>query len=113
MIKLLTLVGGLATEWFQGKREESKAKQEAKIAAIKSVENWDAIQAQGSQNSWRDEWFVLVLSIPMIGAFIPSLVPYIQTGFTVLDEMPDYYKAFLAAAIASSFGVKALTSWKK
>ena len=113
MIQLLTMVGGLATEWLQGKREESKAKQEAKITAIKSVENWDAIQAQGSHNSWRDEWFVLVLSIPMIGAFIPSLVPYIEEGFRVLDNMPEYYKGFLAAAIAASFGLKSLASWKK
>jgi len=96
MIQLLTMVGGLATEWIQGKREESKAKQEAKITAIKSIENWDAIQAQGSQNSWRDEWFVLVLSIPR-----------------VLDNMPEYYKGFLAAAIAASFGLKSLASWKK
>lgn len=113
MIQLLTMVGGLASEWLQGKRDEAKAKQEAKITAIKSIENWDAIQASNSSTSFKDEWFVFVLSIPMIGAFIPSLVPYIEEGFRVLDTMPEYYKGFLAAAIAASFGLKSLANWKK
>ena len=113
MLQLVTMLGGLATEWIKGKAEEGKAKQEAKIKAITSTENWEALQAQGSQSSWKDEWFVVVLSIPMIGAFIPSLVPYIQEGFAVLDTMPEYYKAFLGAAIAASFGIKTLANWKK
>jgi hypothetical protein len=113
MIQLLTLVGGIASEWLQGKREEAKAKQEAKITAIKSVENWDSIQATNASSSFKDEWFVVILSIPMIGAFIPSLVPYIERGFQVLDTMPDYYKGFLGAAIAASFGLKSLANWKK
>jgi len=27
--------------------------------------------------------------------------------------MPEYYKGFLAAAIAASFGLKGLANWKK
>jgi len=71
------------------------------------------MQAKGSMSSWKDEWFVVILSIPMIGAFIPDLVPYIQRGFEVLETMPDYYKGFLGAAIAASFGIKTLANWKK
>jgi hypothetical protein len=113
MMQILSLLGGIATEFVKGKFEESKAKQEVKIKRIQSEENWDTIQAQGSQSSLKDEWFVFVLSIPMVGAFIPSLVPYIEEGFRVLDGMPEYYKGFLAAAIAASFGLKSLANWKK
>jgi len=113
MIQLITLVGELATTWMQGKAEEAKVKQEVKIKAMQSEENWEKMMAEGSKTSWKDEWFVIVLSIPMIGAFIPSLVPYIQQGFVVLNSMPEYYKGFLAAAIAASFGLKGLSNWKK
>ena len=113
MIQLLQIIGGLATTWMQGKAEEVKVKQEVKIKAMQSEENWEKMMAEGSKTSWKDEWFVIVLSIPMIGAFIPSLVPYIQEGFAVLDTMPEYYKGFLAAAIAASFGIKGLANWKK
>jgi hypothetical protein len=113
MIQLLNVVGELATTWMQGKAQEAKVKQEVKIKAMQSEENWEKMMAEGSKTSWKDEWFVIVLSIPMIGAFIPSLVPYIQQGFIVLDSMPEYYKGFLAAAIAASFGLKGLSNWKK
>ena len=113
MIQLITLVGELATTWMKGKTEEAKVKQEVKIKAMQSEENWEKMMAEGSKTSWKDEWFVIVLSIPMIGAFIPSLVPYIQQGFVVLNSMPEYYKGFLAAAIAASFGLKGLSNWKK
>ena len=55
----------------------------------------------------------VVLSLPLIGAFIPSMVPYVQEGFNVLSTMPDYYKAFLGGAIAASFGIKSMSSWSK
>ena len=113
MLSLLTTLGGLAAQWIEGKTEEAKAKQEVRIKAMQNEENWEKIMAEGSQSSWKDEWFVLVLSIPMILAFVPSAVPYIQEGFRVLDTMPEYYKGFLAAAIAASFGLKSLANWKK
>lgn len=113
MIQLLTMIGGLATSWIQGKADEAKAKQEVKLKAMQQEENWEKIMAEGSQTSWKDEWFTVVLSIPMICAFIPSLVPYISEGFRVLDTMPEYYKGFLAAAIAASFGLKGLATWRK
>jgi hypothetical protein len=49
----------------------------------------------------------------MIGAFVPDMVPYVKEGFVVLNEMPEFYKAFLGAAIAASFGIKSLANWKK
>ena len=70
-------------------------------------------QVRQTENSWKDEWFAVVLSLPLIGAFIPSMVPYVEQGFTVLSTMPDYYKAFLGGAIAASFGIKTLSTWGK
>jgi len=113
MLQILNLVGGLATEWLKGKQIEGQAKQQAKIRQINNDATWETMQAKGSMSSWKDEWFVVILSIPMIGAFIPDLVPYIQRGFEVLETMPDYYKGFLGAAIAASFGIKTLANWKK
>ena len=113
ILQAITALSSIASTWISGKAEEAKAKQEVKLKAIQSEENWEKIQAEGSQSSWKDEWFTVVLSVPLIGAFIPSLVPYIQRGFEVLDSMPEYYKGFLAAAIASSFGIRALANWKK
>ena len=124
MIQLLTPLIGLASSFIQNKAEQGKAKQKAKLVQIESdskikekIANgdlaWEAQQAQNSASSYKDEWFVILLSIPLIGAFIPGMVPYIKEGFIVLESMPDYYRAFLGAAIAASFGIKGLATFKK
>jgi hypothetical protein len=113
IIPIISAIGSIASTWISGKADEAKAKQDVKLKMLQSEENWEKIMAEGSQSSWKDEWFTIVLSIPMIAAFIPDLVPYIQTGFQVLDTMPEYYKGFLAAAIAASFGLKGLANWRK
>jgi len=95
-----------------------RATAEGKIA-MKKVDaevDWEKIWSQQSSTSLKDEWFVGVLSIPLIGAFIPFLTPYIQTGFEVLSTTPDWYKAAIMAAISASFGLRGLskfTGWKK
>jgi len=124
MIGLIGPLVNLASSFIENKAEQGKAKQKAKIVQIESdakikekVANgelaWEAQQAQNSASSYKDEWFVILLSIPLIGAFIPGMVPYIKEGFIVLESMPDYYRAFLGAAIAASFGIKGLSKWKK
>jgi hypothetical protein len=113
MIQIFSIIGGLAKTFLENKAKESNAKQELKIRAIESTDSWEQLQAQASQSSWKDEWFVIVLSIPMVCAFIPDLVPYIERGFEVLNNMPAYYKAFLGAAIAASFGLKGLATWRQ
>jgi hypothetical protein len=113
MIQLITALGSIATAWVKGKADEAKVKQDVKLKILQSEENWEKIMAEGSKSSWKDEWFVIILSIPMVCAFIPSMVQYIEQGFVVLDNMPEYYKGFLAAAIAASFGLKGLANWKK
>ena len=63
-------------------------------------------------DSWRDEWFTILLSIPLIIVFIsiffdkPDWILKLKEGFMTLDELPDWYIWALMAAIASSFGLK-------
>ena len=106
---LVELVG----EHFKHRSEEKKATHERKLEAIRQDANWENIHANNAGSSWRDEFFSLLFSIPLVMAFIPPLVPYVQAGFDVLDTMPEYYRALLAALVASSVGIRGLTKWKK
>jgi hypothetical protein len=72
-----------------------------------------AIETQKNmQNSWRDEWFTVILSIPLLivfGAIFFGKYEWIdklKEGFQTLDSLPDWYIWALMAAIASSFGLK-------
>lgn len=72
--------------------------------------------AQINQSGWKDEWFTILLSVPLVLAFVPRCVPLLQAGFAVLETMPVWYKGFLGAAIAAAFGLKTIDkawSWWK
>lgn len=109
--QLISGVVGLASNWLNNKQLKQQATHDKEIEIIKSTTDWEAQQATNSQSSWKDEWFTIILSIPLLGAFVPDMVPYIHEGFRVLNDMPDFYKGFLGAAVASSFGIKALSKW--
>ena len=110
LIKTLVGVGGT---FLQGKMDNKKAEIEGRNNAIqeklKQSGTWDEIHAKNSGESWKDEWFTLLFSIPLVLAFIPSAVPYVEQGFRVLELMPDWYKQALAVLVAASVGYQKLT----
>ena len=114
---LFKSVAGLGQTYIEGKNAVSKAKADAKAAVIvKSAEqeaDWEKIMAENSGNSWKDEWLTLLFSIPLIMAFIPSMVPYVHEGFKVLEIMPDWYQYTLSVIVAASFGVRSAIGFMK
>ena len=117
---------GIVKEWVSGwqQRKVMAVQHKVKMAEIKIVgkENrammdkeheigWDNRMATGSMTSWKDEWFTIILSIPLIGAFIPKLAPYILSGFEVLAACPDWYKGALGVAIGAAFGMRQYANW--
>ena len=73
---IVNAVGGIATAWMNNKVEETKAKGELKVAVEKRKTkmatgeiDWDQTMAEASKDSWKDEWLVLLFSVPLILAF--------------------------------------------
>ena len=111
--QLIGPLASLVTGHFERKAEEKKAVHEAKMVAIQQDANWENIHANNAANSWKDEWFTILFSVPCILAFFPSMVPVVMSGFEALNAMPEWYKGFLGAAVAASFGLRGLANWKK
>lgn len=109
---ILRDVVGLFADGLKHKRKIKEAQVMSQIQFIQNEQlaehNWDNTAQQNAGSSWKDEWFVLLLSFPLIGAFVPNLQPYVEEGFKNLEAMPDYYKMFLATAVGASFGYKAI-----
>jgi len=64
--------------------------------------DWN-INAQNN-SGWKDEWFTIILSIPMVMCFVPGLADYVQAGFAALETTPMWYQSAVGIAISSSFG---------
>ena len=99
MIEALKLIGRLASTFLKGKIKKSEARAEHSAS-------WDEIAQTNSSTSWKDEYLTLLISIPLIMCFIPSLVPYVREGFAVLDTMPTWYQYTFSVIVAASFGVR-------
>lgn len=97
----------------QARIEEAKATATvtAMLEGRRDAAAWDKSAVDQMSRSWKDEFILLLFSIPMPMAFIPGLVPYVGAGFAVLDNMPDWYKAAWGVMVAASFGYSKYADW--
>ena len=76
----MDLYADLAGTWLEGKVEKTKAETGAKVARAKAEAtimekkatgelDWDLEMAKGSQSSWKDEWLVILFSVPSDTSF--------------------------------------------
>ncbi len=96
-------------------RELQDAAHARSIEAVKNTENLEhALSlAQISISSWKDEWFTIVFSLPLVLGFYPPAVPILQAGFQALEGMPLWYKTYLGAAVTAAFGLQTVDRcWK-
>ena len=121
---LIGPVANLAGSWLQGKADKNAASAELKLTEAKakaqillsektSVADWERIMAEGAKSSWKDEWFVIVLSIPLVLAFVPGTDGWVDSGFEQLSKAPDWYFYSLGIAISASFGVRGVQKFFK
>ena len=117
-----TPITSVVTGWQQRKAVKlegdiaiSKAKTEANIDKIKTGQAADIAWEVTSldQSGWKDEYWTIVLSIPMIMCFIPGLVEYVVQGFDALQKTPEWYRYAIGIAISSAFGVKTFANFMK
>lgn len=116
-MNIFSAVAGIAGNWVDGKVQETKAKAEVKVEKAKADAavqkkiatgkiDWEANMADATKGSWKDEFALVVLMLPAILVFIPSLTQHVREGFAVLDTLPQWYQYLLFIAVTSSFGVK-------
>lgn len=90
----------------------AKAEQTHAMKMAEGKIDFEIAAQKNMKDSWRDEWFTILLSIPLVIVFIsifankPEWVEKLKEGFDTLNSLPDWYIYALMAAIASSFGIK-------
>lgn len=120
---LLGPVTELAGGWLKGKADAQAAANKLKIveaeakatimkSAATSEAEWEKLMAQGSQNSWKDEWLTILFSIPLILSFCGEWGRNIvEDGFIALQGMPEWYQYTVGVIVAASFGIRSATKF--
>jgi len=122
--QLIGPITELAGGWLKGKADaqaataklkltEAEAKAKILLSKETSIADWERIMAEGSRSSWKDEYFVVILSIPLILCWIPGAEGWVDRGFEQLSKAPDWYFYSLGIAISASFGVRGIQKFFK
>ena len=116
---------GVAGDVVKNVAETRKVKAEQKITEIKAKTSlmekqikgemdWDIEAIKGSKDSWKDEWILILWSVPMIMIWIPPLQIYVESGFHALkNNVPDWYFWTWGAIASASYGIKGATKFFK
>jgi hypothetical protein len=120
---LIGPVANLAGTWLSGKVEEKKAQSATKVAKAQAEAmvmqkkatgeiDWDLKMADASASSWKDEWLVIIFSVPLVLSFCGEWGrKIVDDGFAALAGMPDWYQYTLGVIVAASFGVRSATKF--
>ena len=122
---IISSITSMASGWLDARTLRNQAKlqsslklDEAKVEAqIKRMAQsasadiaWENLSITNS--GWKDEWFTILLSIPMVMCFVPGGAQYVQAGFEALNaSTPEWYQWAFLVAVGSSFGVRKLTDF--
>jgi len=112
-----TLLGGafnLAKDFIAGRVEEAKIKKDIRLEALKNEGAWESIMAKGTHTSWKDEYFTIILSIPivLVGYAVAmnemDIIARLHDAFIALEALPDWYSYLLFLAVSASFGMRSV-----
>jgi hypothetical protein len=105
---IANLVGG----YLNNKHEQSQAQHQAKLRVIQNDADWESKMADASASSWKDEFWTIVLAVPLfcLGYSVvvddPGIVDRVRSSFNTLDTLPDWYQYLLFLAVSASFGIR-------
>lgn len=123
-LKLITSVFGVGQEYLEHRQKVEDLKQEGELDTIKAknqiaVKNAtadvdiDKSSTDQMQYSWKDEYWTIILSAPLILGLIPvgPVQRMVASYFQVMDLAPDWYKISVGVSIGASFGFRHIINY--
>ncbi len=84
------------------KLEEARANRKAQ--ELQADTNWELKQLE--KQGWKDDWILILLSIPLVMSFIPPLTVYVWAGFQVLAATPEWYRWLIMLIFTAIYGIR-------
>lgn len=90
--------------------EYAEAVHQRKVELIKqglaADANWEQAFAEQAASSWKDEYTLIVFTIPYIMCFIPGLSPYVDMGFEAIARTPMWYQGIVGSLVLATVGIR-------
>lgn len=104
----VSAVSGIFTSWFSHKTAKIEAQRDVELSEIKA-----GVEVQ--QGSWKDEYLVLLWTLPIIPAILDAVLhwdPQMRVFLQVIDRLPTWYTGLLITITGASFGIRGMNAWK-
>ena len=98
---LLGPVASLAKTWMNNRHEQSQAKHQAKMQVISNTATWEEKMAEASANSWKDEFWTVVLAVPLF-----------CLGYSVVAVLLIVFVTALTFYLLSLIGISICFFWR-
>ena len=126
MLKIISgLVSGLVspiTNHFTKKNDNKTKVKQQQIQRLMNSDDqlaeWESIQAESGNNSWKDEWITLIITLPIPVIFVsvilsvlfenPLIAESAKAGVTAIKELVPNYAELLYIVCLAAIGVKAI-----
>ncbi|WP_456322098.1 hypothetical protein, partial [Hydrogenimonas sp.] len=84
---------------------------------MKIESDWDTNAQKQMENSWKDEYLLFLLTLPIVGSFIPQAQEYVVVGWGYIAQAPEWYIFSFLGVVAATFGLRwlirpLLIKWK-
>ena len=88
----------------------AKAEAEANKMKRESEQDYDLdkIAMNAMENSWKDEFLLILFSIPIAMCFFPEYRQYVEDGFKTLNIIPEWFMYIYVAMIVVIYGLRGL-----
>lgn len=94
---------------------EAEAQQARALVNVEKAKTGQEISASQDdeairqmKNSYKDEFLLILFSIPLILSFIPSMQPYVIKGWEMLKMVPDWYMWLYIGMAVSIYGLRGM-----
>ena len=88
----------------------AKAEAEANKMKRESEQDYDLdkIAMTAMEKSWKDEFLLILFSIPIAMCFFPDYRQYVEDGFKTLNIIPEWFMYIYVAMIVVIYGLRGL-----
>jgi hypothetical protein len=91
----------------QGERQAALAMQ-----GMTADANWEMEFARQAATSWKDEAVLVILSIPLVMAFVPGMDVFVAKGFAAFAGTPLWYQVMVQAVFYATYGIRAFNKFR-
>jgi hypothetical protein len=110
------------TNFFAKKNENKTRIKQQQIQRLMDSDDkeaeWESIQAENSDNSWKDEWITLIITLPIPTIFIAVIISVLlenplfaeaaRAGAMAIKELVPNYAEVLYIVCLAAIGIKAV-----